>query len=370
MALSFSNAHASSNLALRAAASMALAGSLMALASCGARTELMRPEPCTHEGEQLPCRGYCGPGERVCRDGFWSDCEIPPTTEPCSDICGTGLRTCENAAWGACVVPVAERQCSDACGQGTEQCVDGAWGLCVVPPVDKPCLSACGDGVEHCENGIWVPCNARQPKPPTLTATVRDFLDTHPDFEHAIGDDRGIVKSTLGPDDKPVYAAGDAGTLTTTGPKDFDQWYNDVPGVNETTQIQLKFETVADKPNQFRYSSSDFFPIDGQLFGNQGRPHNYHFTLEIATSFRYVGGETFTFSGDDDVWVFINRQLAIDLGGVHVRETAEVNLDDNRSRFGISVGETYPLHIFFAERHTVASDFEVDTEVAFGPSCQ
>jgi fibro-slime domain-containing protein len=67
--------------------------------------------------------------------------------------------------------------------------------------------------------------------------------------------------------------------------------------------------------------------------------------------------------------VFVNRQLAIDLGGVHSRETATVNLDDQRGRFGIDVGGTYPLHVFFAERHTVASDFEVETEIGTEPSC-
>jgi fibro-slime domain-containing protein len=52
-----------------------------------------------------------------------------------------------------------------------------------------------------------------------------------------------------------------------------------------------------------------------------GKLHNFFFTTEIHTSFQYQGGETFSFTGDDDVWVFI------DIGGVHPAENASVRLD-------------------------------------------
>jgi fibro-slime domain-containing protein len=305
----------------------------------------------------------------VCRDGYWNACEVDPVIEACTNDCGEGERTCAGGQWGECRVPPAERACSNPCGTGTEQCVDGQWGECLVPPVERPCFSACGDGVERCEQGVWAPCDAPKPEPPTLTATVRDFSESHPDFEEdSSGDDPGIVESALSPDDKPVYA-GNPTTLTTSGKAAFDQWFRDAPAVNATTQTRLQFSAVSGTDGLFRYSSSAFFPIDGQLLGNEGREHNYHFTLEIATEFRYVGGETFRFSGDDDVWVFINRQLAIDLGGRHPREEATVRLDDRRDRFGIAVGGTYALHVFFAERHTVSSDFEVETEIGTEPSC-
>lgn len=194
----------------------------------------------------------------------------------------------------------------------------------------------------------------------TLTATVRDFLDTHPDFETTVSDDRGFVATTLGADGKPVYAGG-AGTVTTHGAANFDQWYRDTPGVNLGTNILLTLADIGG--GVYSYSNSAFFPIDGQLLGNQGRPHNYHFTLELHNRFTYKPGQMFQFTGDDDVFVFINDQLVIDLGGIHPAESAGVNLDT----LGLTPGNSYDFDLFFAERHTTQSNFRVDTSIVLEP---
>jgi len=70
------------------------------------------------------------------------------------------------------------------------------------------------------------------------------------------------------------------------------------------------------------------------------------------------------------VFVFINRRLAIDLGGVHATQEATVELDDMAAELGLARGERYPLHLFFAERHTNASTFTVETTLADPIRCE
>ena len=229
----------------------------------------------------------------------------------------------------------------------------------------------------------------------TIQITIRDFKfydpndsTTNPDFEHVPQtdqsgapnpgysgpwDDPKIVDATLGADGKPVYANATGTTLTTHGKASFDQWYRDVPGTNINVQYPL---TLAPNPDgSVGYDSEVsgvplgsgdptkmFFPIDdgtpfATKFGNQGKPHNYSFTAELHTVFTYKGGETFRFRGDDDVFVFINNQLVINLGGIHGPEPAQVSVDT----LSLTKGNVYPLDFFSVERHVTGSNIQFTT---------
>jgi fibro-slime domain-containing protein len=260
-----------------------------------------------------------------------------------------------------------------------------------------------------------VSANADQDPPPAtleLTGVVRDFKERtvqggHPDFERqpdgGFKHYSGNVEEQLGEDGRPVYTGqgyyvrrqwkdssgkpicwsvydkslgdrrGRKGGADNGGIQSaitFDQWYRDVPGVNMSKPLKLTFNRqndgsyVFDDKTDPNYSQSGgFFPIDDELFGNPGGnpDHNFHFTFELHTEFTYDANQDnhFKFTGDDDVWVFVDGRLVIDIGGVHPAVNQTIDLD----RLGLVDGETYALDFFFAERHRTQSNFRIVTNL-------
>jgi fibro-slime domain-containing protein len=246
----------------------------------------------------------------------------------------------------------------------------------------------------------------------TLKGTIRDFKSYvtqdnqpnpggHIDFENVNESEKGIVAVDLASDKKPVYLGGNnpPGHKTTHGQDAFDQWYGrnlkyETPYPAEVIPCAITltldpatktytFDSTVTQLGAVQDEHGGFFPIDNQGFGNEGRIHNYSFTFELHTQFTFQGYESFTYTGDDDLWVFIDNQLVIDLGGVHYAQKATVNLQDKTITYysdrtddyktvvqslplslNLTVGKTYDLDFFFAERHTFGSFFRIDTSLA------
>jgi len=86
---------------------------------------------------------------------------------------------------------------------------------------------------------------------------------------------------------------------------------------------------------------------------------NLSFCFESHGEFAYESGQEFFFRGDDDIWVFINDKLVIDLGGVHNPAPGYVDLDT----LGLVEGDKYPIDIFFCERMGTQSNVRVSTNM-------
>ncbi len=253
------------------------------------------------------------------------------------------------------------------------------------------------------------------PPPPqtmVLSGVLRDLHGSHPDFEAMPTFGFGLycsnMSTTLGTNNKPLYvgngwrlnipadnwldgsgnricwnvaetwpAVGDVvgvKGVTNNGAinsaSGFTSWFSDIPGISVSMTHDLTltrqpsgvylFDDTVDMP----YAGlGGFFPLEGLLFGNTpaATPNrNFHFTYEVHAQFQHDAsvGEFFKFTGNQTVWVYINGQLVIDLGGVG----SDINnqyIDVNR--LGLIDGQIYTFDLFYAQRHTPEAKMRLET---------
>ena len=104
--------------------------------------------------------------------------------------------------------------------------------------------------------------------------------------------------------------------------------------------------------------------LDGTL--KPGEVRNQHFCFESHATFTYNESQEFTFRGDDDIWVFINRKIAVDNGGAHLAAPGHVVLRNLNTTYGANFlipGQDYPIDIFFCDRRTTMSNVIIKTNM-------
>ena len=191
-----------------------------------------------------------------------------------------------------------------------------------------------------------------------LTATVRDFSESNPDF----GTNEPLpidVGPRLGEDGKPVFLNNDR----------FNDLFNDVSGVNQRFEITIELEWHNDGTQPwYSLGSRQFFPIDGSGFGNEGYPHNFLFTTEVSSwTVDYLGGEFMDLLFDDGVLIYLNGWLVYNHTGLSYNSTVELEVDELAANAGMVPGNSYLLKIFHMERLEWHSMFYIETNMLIHP---
>lgn len=126
-----------------------------------------------------------------------------------------------------------------------------------------------------------------------------------------------------------------------------------------------------------------FDPISGMYFGNNGNKYlevvdpnqgdithyynntNYNMTLEGHAQFIFYEDDKlyFNFTGDDDVYLYINGIRVLDMGGAHAISKCGISLNDVKELCGLKDGQVYDFDFYYMERHGTAANFGFETNI-------
>ncbi len=156
---------------------------------------------------------------------------------------------------------------------------------------------------------------------------------------------------------RPVY--NNDGTLRQINTVTWDTSYKNIR-IDSTLVFNYVGGINGNPVGTYEFSDDDFFPRDGTGFGAEGRGRNFSFPMRLHWEFVTVPGLIFRFTGDDDVWAFINDTLRMDLGGIHAARSDSIIVNNLPNLVN---GQRYSLDFFYAERHTSESHIRITTNI-------
>ncbi|MBR3248715.1 hypothetical protein IKF89_01660 [Candidatus Saccharibacteria bacterium] len=188
--------------------------------------------------------------------------------------------------------------------------------------------------------------------------------------------EEGLVEYELGKNLLPVAKGGKL--IPNRGLTNMSRWFENVEGKSKEYTGNLKLAYKVNEAAEFSFASNDFYPLDGTEFSAEDEVnkdgHNHLWTMNFAVPFTVMasGAESFEITADDDTFVFVGKELALDMGGIHAATTGKIAVNENGEVYtgvesadlaysGIKVakGQEEVIRIFHAERDAKDAVFKV-----------